>query len=980
MRRNPKLLLWFAAAICWSASASPLLVEVKEAASAHPLAGAKIILTTGAKSLLGTTGADGLCQFDAAVTNNTRLDVEKDGWCPMRWDVMAVPLPGSADRFTFPMQRATTIGGRVLDETKAPIARARVYVNFPQPLLGPHIPLEDPVVTDFSGHWEAAFVPATADFFHLDVIDPEYKWDAIQPGAKELRAGTAVLTMELLSALRGRVLDPSGQPVAGATVYRGEEWGIMGWDEDKPSVKTGADGVFRFQTAEAGTAQLAAIAAGYGGAIQTVSITQGMAPVELRLTAPQLRRFRVTGLAGKPIVNMNVKVSDWETFRYPPWEFKTDAEGRFTFSNAPKGELKMDFRAPGHMDLVMRPVSETEDEQLIQLGPALRLHGKVTDARTGQPVPEFKVTPGWPRQIFRDGALTNEGGEWSNPRQAKTFKHGEYDWTFNQPLIVGTAKPYDFLLRVEADGYGPAISRVFKATEGEAAFDFALGVAKYLTGSLRFSDGSPATGAILYLKDDRRFLPFVNGALANGRMGTATLPVDQNAQFKWIQQADAVTFLAWHERGFAEFTPDDLERSNTITLTRWSAVEGMLWRGDHVAANESVALCFNPKEGKRNGRFMARPGPFYNYEAKTDDQGRFIFDKVPPGEVAVARVEPITRPPRFGMPIGDVWAGCRLAVVKAPEGGHAQVKAGGFGRAVMGKLVSTNNFANCIADLTPMLPPIPYPDGLDDAAKQKWVADWFWSEAGQKYRIWYGGTPQVESFRQFPHSWAVNVAADGSFQIDDVPAGDYTLSANFRDPSDKYPGMAMRLGRNAAALTYKFTVPPGDDLPTLPALELGTIGETKPAPEIEVDVAEPSAQVPVTVGISSSPRSVQPGQFFDVLVRARIAEGHHIYAANPFSTNVFIPTTAKLTLPEGVEAVSDWITPAVSRAKDRELIYTNSIVFHQSLKVNPKARPGPVSIKGELRCQACNDQLCWPPKNLPFSTAVTIEPSSKGTP
>jgi protocatechuate 3,4-dioxygenase beta subunit len=386
----------FSAVLISSAKGSPVLIEAREADSLQPIAGTKVVIMVASNINSGVTGAEGVCALDSALAPGARIEVQKDGWCPMRWEVTATDLAIHPSRFLFSLPRATTLSGVVVDESKTPIAGAHVDIYFPQRLSGPHIPLDDlPAVSDSSGRWQAAFVPGNIATVHIDVTEPNHQWDQSQPDPRELRDGKAVLAMTTLRAVRGRVVDPSGQPVAGALVYLGDEWGIMGLG-NAPSVITDDHGSFHFSSTSLGKKQLAAWDSRFGPVTMPIDSTAAMSPVELRLTVPHPRKFRVTDLDGRPLTNATAKVSEWESFHYPPQEFSVDADGRFIFSNAPSGRIAIDFTAPDHFGLIMRPVAETAEEQVIQLGPSLRLHGKVTDQKTGAPLSEFKVTPGWP--------------------------------------------------------------------------------------------------------------------------------------------------------------------------------------------------------------------------------------------------------------------------------------------------------------------------------------------------------------------------------------------------------------------------------------------------------------------------------------------------------------------------------------------------------------------------------------------------------
>src|SRR6266436_5959303 len=81
------LALFLVMVAAWSASAGQVIIEVKEAGSAKPVEGAKVIATSDSNSVAGVTGANGLCKLDATLTSGSRMDVQKEGWCPMRWEI-----------------------------------------------------------------------------------------------------------------------------------------------------------------------------------------------------------------------------------------------------------------------------------------------------------------------------------------------------------------------------------------------------------------------------------------------------------------------------------------------------------------------------------------------------------------------------------------------------------------------------------------------------------------------------------------------------------------------------------------------------------------------------------------------------------------------------------------------------------------------------------------------------------------------------
>jgi hypothetical protein len=148
---------------------------------------------------------------------------------------------------------------------------------------------------------------------------------------------------------------------------------------------------------------------------------------------------------------------------------------------------------------------------------------------------------------------------------------------------------------------------------------------------------------------------------------------------------------------------------------------------------------------------------------------------------------------------------------------------------------------------------------------------------------------------------------------------------------------------------------------------------TAPAsqPGTEFALPAPDVETPVTAGMRVVPAQDGRGILFEVEIRARIAPSYHIYATNE-TRGPFAPVSVKLTLPQGVEAQGDWIASKPVRAKDDRLIYTNSVVLRHSLRVVSNAPTKTLSIKAELRFQACSDDFCWPPRTIEISAPLTV--------
>ena len=143
----------------------------------------------------------------------------------------------------------------------------------------------------------------------------------------------------------------------------------------------------------------------------------------------------------------------------------------------------------------------------------------------------------------------------------------------------------------------------------------------------------------------------------------------------------------------------------------------------------------------------------------------------------------------------------------------------------------------------------------------------------------------------------------------------------------------------------------------------------------EITVEKPSQTKPVTATMKVAEQEVRAGERVEVIVRVRIAGGHYIYSTNEVG-GPFSPTVLTLTLPQELERVGELVAPEPSR-KGGHFVYTNSVVFRQMVKVRLNTEAKTVSIKGELLCQACTEELCWPPRKTRLETTVSVLPKAK---
>jgi hypothetical protein len=146
----------------------------------------------------------------------------------------------------------------------------------------------------------------------------------------------------------------------------------------------------------------------------------------------------------------------------------------------------------------------------------------------------------------------------------------------------------------------------------------------------------------------------------------------------------------------------------------------------------------------------------------------------------------------------------------------------------------------------------------------------------------------------------------------------------------------------------------------------------------EITVPDPSPAEPVKAAMRMNADKTVAGSRCEVVIRVRIAAGHHIYAMDA-AKKPFLPTSLVLKLPEGLETDGEWMADEPTLTKTGQQVYTESVVFRRRCKVRPNVSAGSVFITSKLHYQACNTELCWPPQTINLSTVLAIT-GTKPTP
>ena len=138
----------------------------------------------------------------------------------------------------------------------------------------------------------------------------------------------------------------------------------------------------------------------------------------------------------------------------------------------------------------------------------------------------------------------------------------------------------------------------------------------------------------------------------------------------------------------------------------------------------------------------------------------------------------------------------------------------------------------------------------------------------------------------------------------------------------------------------------------------------------------------------ASPATISPGKPTEVDLRFKVKEGFHINSNQPKS-ELLIPTILKLDLPTDLAAGGITYPPGKDLSfpfdpTEKLNVYSDEFTIKTKLAAAHAAASGNFTVHGELKYQACSDNACFPPKNIPvqFDVHVTNHPKTAhhGTP
>ena len=521
------------------------------------------------------------------------------------------------------LDEAITIGGKVIDDEGMPIDQARVLltINMSSETQRAHelnyISFEK-VLSKSDGTWSFSGAPkdfktisvgvwsydhASGSFFPFD----SFSFDVAQQRKIQSTIPKGV-------PIQGTVFGKNGKPLQGAEVMFGAD---MASNKMDPQV-TDEEGRFHFAAKQGENVTLTIKADDHAPEVQNFVMSNDVEEVEVLMQESSTMFGRIVGPDNEPIPNAWVFVDTWRDSRALETRLQADSEGRFRWPNAPSDAVKCDIDAisSGYMR-ESRSLTASDDEIVIQLAKALKVAGRVTDETTGRPIETFRIVRG---TVFSPGK-PNWGGQ-----SLVESKEGKFSYTESWP-----APAYAF--RIEADGYFSSQLTGITQNEDCSEIEVQLEPGEPIRAKIVDANGKPVAKAKAYLVPQGNNLNFSNGNLFGQASPNVVSKADGSIQFP--PQRKSFQIAAMTDFGYGEADDESLEGNNSIEIQAWGTISGTLIRDDDMAFQDIVLKVTTSK--LRNERNIG-----HSFYTKTDEKGRFKFDKVPEGTGRICQmVQPV---------------------------------------------------------------------------------------------------------------------------------------------------------------------------------------------------------------------------------------------------------------------------------------------------------------------------------------------------
>lgn len=538
-----------------------------------------------------TTSAEGKFHFAGLIPGAYQVAHEKPEGYPERYEnsrrTVTARIGMETGGIDFALARGLQISGRVVDQSGAEVAGVMVSANAQNAY--------DYMESKEDGSFTlAGFPPHTA--IHLNVSSSAgLALLSIEPTESIRTEDTGVSGVKLImgreATVSGVVVSKTGVPKAEVDMYARN---LTRTSQSNWIRTSSADGTITFNRLAPGEYEFTFSMPGSSGNPkhdQRLTVEEGQQIEGLRFVAPEFEGLPIAGRvvdprgAGIRDVQIQLQGRYWR-------EARTDADGRFRIEGVPEGEIDIIAMSSRHSPATANNVQAGDENVQITLKEFAAIEGRVVSARTGQPVPSFRIrAPG-----FGFNAVNDPSG------------------IFELPNVYDGADS----LEVRADGFADKTMQISKLLAGQSIKDVLVRLddAVVLHGRVIDSSGTAVNGAKIVIGEPPRRIEYINDeqlratSAADGRFTLASLA------------AGAAQISVVHP-GYAAKTVDinlvaGIDNRVDVVLTAGGVIEGFVTSDGKPLANMTVQMHMQTRNEFRR--------------VETDRQGHYRIAGLPDGQ------------------------------------------------------------------------------------------------------------------------------------------------------------------------------------------------------------------------------------------------------------------------------------------------------------------------------------------------------------
>jgi hypothetical protein len=252
---------------------------------------------------------------------------------------------------------------------------------------------------------------------------------------------------------------------------------------------------------------------------------------------------------------------------------------------------------------------------------------RVVDRDSGDPVPSFKVTPGY---IFEN---TRRGFPGSAAPALEYYR--ELAGTNGSLSVLFQRRNAKPVMKVEAEGFLPLVTPALE--QDQTALEVKLAQGRGPSGTVLLPDGTAAAGLKVVLLAGRMQVPLHDDQRLSPHVASdAVTTTDSQGRFSLPTRLDADSVVVAGPDGFAQVPVSKLEPGAFIRLQPWGSIRGRLVRDGKPVADESLGLGMNWHQS-------GRPLINLQHQSQTDADGRFEFRNVPPADIQLHSRIPLNK-------------------------------------------------------------------------------------------------------------------------------------------------------------------------------------------------------------------------------------------------------------------------------------------------------------------------------------------------